>query len=75
MTIQYKKYTIFKPNLFIIGFGTIGQAILPLIFRHIEIEPEQIFILTKKEEGEAIAKEFRVHFQLITVQKIIIKRY
>jgi homospermidine synthase len=57
---MHKKYTIFKNKLLIIGFGSIGKAILPLIFRHIEIKPEQVTIITKDEDGMHIANEYGV---------------
>ncbi len=57
---MYKKYVKFDGKLVILGFGCIGQAILALIFRHIDIKPEQVLILTKKEEGLSIAKEHGV---------------
>ena len=31
-----------------IGFGSIGQGVLPLIFRHIDIKPEQITIISPR---------------------------
>jgi len=63
MPVQtYKKYTSFHNKLVIIGFGSIGKGILPLIFRHIEIKPEQVMILTKKQEDEQIAADFGVKF-------------
>ena len=37
-----KKYLNFKGRMVMVGFGSIGQGVLPLIFRHIDIKPEQI---------------------------------
>jgi homospermidine synthase len=31
-----------------IGFGSIGQGVLPLIFRHIGIKPEQITVISPR---------------------------
>ena len=33
----YKKYVAFNGRILIIGFGSIGQGVLPLILRHIGI--------------------------------------
>ena len=35
----------------IIGFGSIGQGVLPLIFRHIGIKPSQITIIAEDDRG------------------------
>ena len=35
-----KKYVDFKGRMVMIGFGSIGQGVLPLILRHIGIKPE-----------------------------------
>ena len=45
-----------------IGFGSIGQGVLPLIFRHIDIKPEQITIISAEDRGGAEgAEELRRH--------------
>ena len=41
----------FAGRLVMIGFGTIGQGVLPLILRHIDIAPDQITIITAEERG------------------------
>lgn len=56
------KHAHFPGNLVMVGFGSIGQAMLPLLFRHLEIRPEQIRIITADEDGAAIARESGVAF-------------
>ena len=34
-----RKYVDFKGRMVMIGFGSIGQGVLPLILRHIGIKP------------------------------------
>src|SRR3990167_1626467 len=63
------KYHPFNQKIILIGFGSIGQAILPLIFRHLIIKPEQMMILTKQTNGLDIAKEYGVNCQLIAITK------
>lgn len=65
----YKKYTNFKKRLLIIGFGSIGKAVLPLIFRHLEIKPEQVIVLTKKDDGRAIANQYGVNYIISALTK------
>ncbi|HYC63500.1 MAG TPA: saccharopine dehydrogenase NADP-binding domain-containing protein, partial [Reyranellaceae bacterium] len=46
-----KKYLNFTGRMVMIGFGSIGQGVLPLIFRHIGIKPEQITIISADDRG------------------------
>jgi homospermidine synthase len=57
-----KKYVAFKNRILMIGFGSIGEGVLPLILRHIDIKPEQITILTADERGHDEAKKYGIEF-------------
>src|SRR5471032_2263550 len=46
-----KKYVDFKGRMVMIGFGSIGQGVLPLILRHIGIKPAQITIIAEDPRG------------------------
>ena len=46
-----KKYVSFKGRMVMIGFGSIGQGVLPLILRHIGIKPAQITIIAEDLRG------------------------
>jgi homospermidine synthase len=52
----------FAGKIVMVGFGSIGQGILPLILRHIGTSPDRITIVTAEEKGSAEAKEFGVKF-------------
>lgn len=52
----------FNNKICFIGFGSVGQAVLPLMFRHMNIKPSQITIVSKKDDGLAEAQEFGVTF-------------
>jgi homospermidine synthase len=58
------KPTKFAGRVIIVGFGSIGQGILPLILRHIDIEPSRICIITAAERGHAEAIELGIRFIL-----------
>jgi len=45
------KLTTFKGRLVMVGFGSIGQGVLPLILRHIGIKPAQITIISAEDRG------------------------
>ncbi|MBY0441497.1 MAG: saccharopine dehydrogenase NADP-binding domain-containing protein [Mycobacteriaceae bacterium] len=44
----------------IIGFGSIGRGVLPLIVRHFEVASEDIVVIAPNAEGDAILKEYGV---------------
>jgi homospermidine synthase len=60
--LENKKYIKFDKKIIIVGFGSIGKAVLPLLLRHIDIKPEQIVIITKDQSGADEAKEYGVQF-------------
>lgn len=55
-----KIHVTFPGKLVIIGFGSIGQGVLPLILRHIGIKRSDIAIVAADERGKAIAKKERI---------------
>src|SRR5271154_3810135 len=57
-----KKHIVFPGRLAIVGFGSIGQGVLPLLLRHIEIHPDQITIITAEPRGREVADEYGVRF-------------
>jgi homospermidine synthase len=57
-----KKHVAFPGRLVIVGFGSIGQGVLPLLLRHLEIGPNQITIITAEPRGRAIATEYGIRF-------------
>ncbi|HEY1796932.1 MAG TPA: saccharopine dehydrogenase C-terminal domain-containing protein [Stellaceae bacterium] len=52
----------FSGHLVIIGFGSIGQGVLPLLLRHLDIKPGQISIITAEERGREVAAEYGISF-------------
>ncbi len=53
----------FKNKILILGFGSIGQAILPLLFHYFKLDPAQIYILSKHGFGADVAKNYNVSFE------------
>src|SRR5690349_6721018 len=63
------KYTAFSGRLVIIGFGSIGQGVLPLLLRHIEIRPDQITVITAEPRGNEEAVEYGIEFVEIALTR------
>ena len=59
---SYPVHVVFPGRLVFLGFGSIGQGVLPLILRHVGIQPDQITIVTADEAGEKVAQEYGVRF-------------
>ena len=58
MATNKKILVAFPRPIVILGFGSIGQAVLPLLLRHIEVQPSQVTIIAKDEDGIEIAKKY-----------------
>ena len=56
-----KKF-VYDGRILMVGFGSIGQGTLPLLLRHIDIEPQRIAIVTGDENGRGVAAEYGVEF-------------
>jgi homospermidine synthase len=46
-----------------VGFGSIGQGVLPLLLRHVDMRRENIVIVTAEERGREVAAEFGIDFR------------
>ncbi len=55
-----RTYIEFPGRIVLIGFGSIGQGVLPLILRHIGIAPDRVTIVTADDAGRAEAERYRV---------------
>lgn len=64
-----QKEVCFKGRMVVLGFGSIGKGVLPLIFRHIEINPQQLLIIAADDCGKDIAGKYGVSFQLHVVTR------
>jgi homospermidine synthase len=49
---EHKKLVTFSGNVLIIGYGSVGQAILPMILRHVELDPTKITVLELGEHKD-----------------------
>ncbi len=56
-------------KLLIVGFGSVGHAVLPLLLKHLAIRPDQIAIITASDDGEEIAQSFHVDFSVHVLTK------
>jgi homospermidine synthase len=62
MSNSHKVHVEFPGRLLFIGFGSIGQGVLPLILRHIGIAPERMTIVTAEDKGNEEAAKFGIRF-------------
>jgi homospermidine synthase len=56
------KHIAFPGRMVIVGFGSIGQGVLPLLLRHIDMQPSQITIVTAEQRGRGEADFYGVTF-------------
>jgi homospermidine synthase len=59
---QFPVHVVFPGKIIMVGCGSIGQGVMPLILRHIGITAERITVITADERGAAVAAEYGVRF-------------
>ncbi|APH58835.1 homospermidine synthase [Granulibacter bethesdensis] len=59
----------FDGRMVILGFGSIGQGVLPLILRHVAMPSDRITIVTADDRGAAIAAEYGVAHHVIPLTR------
>ena len=64
MGVPAVKHASVPGQLLMVGFGSIGQAVLPLLLRHLVLRPDQISIITAGDTGRDVAREFGIEWQL-----------
>lgn len=63
------KHVSFSGRLVMIGFGSIGQGVLPLILRHVDMPSDKITIVTAEERGHDVANEYGIRFERIALTR------
>ena len=59
---KYEVHVKFAGKIVFVGFGSIGQGVLPLILRHIGTSSDRISIVTAENCGRSEAEHFGVKF-------------
>ncbi|HYL04216.1 MAG TPA: saccharopine dehydrogenase C-terminal domain-containing protein [Steroidobacteraceae bacterium] len=62
MNNDHKIHVEFPGRILLVGFGSVGQGVLPLILRHIGIAPERLTIVTAEDKGNQEAAKFGIRF-------------
>ncbi len=63
------KHVAFGGRLVMLGFGSIGQGVLPLILRHIDIPRDRITIISGDTRGQDVAAENGIRFTVMPVTR------
>ena len=58
------KHVAFHGRLVVLGFGSIGQGVLPLLLRHIDMPRERISIVSGDARGADVAARHGVEFRI-----------
>jgi len=58
---------VFPGRLLMLGCGSIGKAVLPMLLRHTDITPERIRIITSDDSGKHTAADAGIEFVLETL--------
>ena len=68
-SIDKRKYCSLKGKMIIIGSGSIGMGVLPLILRHIDIKPDQMQVITADERGRKEVESLGIKFIVLPLTK------
>jgi homospermidine synthase len=63
------KHVAFGGRLVMLGCGSIGQGVLPLILRHIDLPADRIRIISGDPRGQDVATEFGVAFTVTPITR------
>ena len=63
------KHVAFRGRLVMLGFGSIGQGVLPLILRHIDLPVDRVSIVSGDERGRDIAESYGVGFTILPLNR------
>ena len=69
MHTLHARYGHLPGRVVMVGFGSVGQAVLPLLHRHFELHPEQISIITASPGGADIAQAYRAGFSVLPLTR------
>ena len=64
-----QKHVAFSGRLLMLGAGSIGQGVLPLLLRHIDMPKDNISILTSDNRGSAVAKSFGIAEEILSITR------
>lgn len=56
------KHSVFSGSLVMLGFGSIGQGVLPLILRHTDMPRDRIEVISADQRGAEITAKYGVRF-------------
>lgn len=63
------KHAVFGGRLVMLGFGSIGQGVLPLILRHIDMPVDRIHVISADPRGAEVAAACGVRFTEMPVTR------
>jgi homospermidine synthase len=66
---EHEVHVNFGGRIVFVGFGSIGQGVLPLILRHIGTPAERLTIVSAEDAGRAEAEHFGVRFVKIALTR------
>ena len=64
-----REYAKVQGRLVIVGFGLIGQGTLPLLLRHLNVDPSSITVVTAQTTGLKQLEASGVNFTLQSLTK------
>jgi len=64
-----QSHQAYSGRIVIVGFGSIGQGTLPLLLRHVDVDPARITVVTGDDNGREVAAEYGIEFNAIPLTR------
>ncbi|MBI5938421.1 MAG: homospermidine synthase [Betaproteobacteria bacterium] len=66
---MHEAYAAFAGRIVMVGFGSIGQGVLPLLLRHLGVTPERITLIEPRNDPTGEARAFGVKLQQLALSR------
>ena len=61
--------TKFDGRIVMLGFGSVGQGVLPLLLRHVQVDPARIEIVAPSERSAGVVREYGVRRSALCIER------
>ena len=61
--------TKFDGRIVMLGFGSVGQGVLPLLLRHVQVDPARIEIVAPSERSASVVPEYGVRRSALRIER------
>ena len=68
--MQHYRLAGFSGRVLIVGFGSVGRGVLPLLLRHIDIDSSRVSVITDDPDGIDVARAYGVGVEILGLTRL-----